>query len=395
MILKYVFYPFAFFLLLLCFSGCKPKADAFIRDSQGTANEPVMRFTRQYSGTAGSADSGAAGEETTIKETHVSTVFELPVIGASGYAAIDLPLYLAPGEHAVIVDNVKAGQGFTILDEVNGYWYITVNNSAGWIFNRLCMINIPDVIPSIVHDNTNTYSSLFRSSKIEIPNVTGTALYNAKDFNRRLAREEFIAPVLYGMAEKLYNAQKAALANGHTLIIYESFRPHDAHQIVFDNFTELINKNAVVRQGVTSGWFTRNWFIAPAPYNHQRGSAVDISLGTVIDRITVTAGIYQYTHVARFSEFPMQSAMHELSGASAIFTEPMLSSDNVRWRTATFLPNVTEGTKILFKYMTEALMSPLCSEWWHFNDLEATELAIANNVLGKYQIEKSYSLPVN
>ena len=380
----------ALVLLFLIFSGCQPKAGVFNRSSSGGVSVPTMRFSQQ-----GNEDSGAVSAiEVNRIEAYVPTVLELPVIGATGFAAIDLPLYLVPGEHAVVIETLSAGQGFTILDEIKDWWYIVFNNTAGWVTYNLCMINIPDVIPSIVQDNTNTYASLFRSSKIDIPNVTGLALYNAKDFNKRLGREEYIAPVLYGMAKKLHRAQQAALANGHTLIIYEAFRPHDAHQIVFDNFTTLINRNAVVRQGVTSGWFTRNWFLAPAPYNHQRGSAVDVSLGIIIDKETVTMGGHKFTHVVRFSEFQMQSEMHELSGASAIFTEGIISSDNVRWRTATFFPHVTEGTRILFNYMTGSDMSPLCSEWWHFNDLEATSLAIENNVVGKFQIEKSYSLPV-
>ena len=38
------------------------------------------------------------------------------------------------------------------------------------------MINLPDIIPSIIYDDTNSYSSLFKSSGIDIPNVTGKKL---------------------------------------------------------------------------------------------------------------------------------------------------------------------------------------------------------------------------
>jgi len=343
-----------------------------------------------------SSDTGIDNEffQTDITYNSLSTIFELPVIGATGFAAIDLFLFSAPDKNASIAGELNAGQGFTILNEVKDFWYVSVNNLTGWVTSNLCMINIPDIIPSIVQDNTNTYSSLMRSSQIDIPNITGHALYNAKDFNLRLGREEYIAPVLYQMAAKIFDAQKTALANGHTIIIYESFRPHDAHQAVFENFEELINTNAAVRRGVSSGWLFSGWFLAPSPYNHQRGTAVDVSLGVILEKETVVAGGFQFTRVLKYSEFPMQSQMHELSADAVIFTTSIYSRDDIAWRSAVYLDTVTEGTRILHNYMTGSGLTPLASEWWHFNDIEATALATANDVLGKFQIEKSFSLPV-
>lgn len=375
---------------LLCFLNCQPRAEKLNTEQFEHANviiDPVMKFTED--------ETSENTVEVKIMEPYTPKVFELPVIGATGIAGTRLPLYLVPGENAFIVDYLGAGRGFTILDEIKDWWYIVTGNTAGWVMNSLCLINIPDIIPSIVHDNTNTYSSLFRSSWVDIPNVTGLALYKAKDFNRRLGREEYITPVLYGMAEKLYIAQQNAVANGHTIIIYEAFRPHDAHQIVFNNLSELIKTDPYVLEGLTSSWYTLNWFLAPSPYNHQRGTAVDASLGIIIDKKIIKTGAYEYTHVASFSEFTMQTPIHELSGAAAIFTAPVFSRDDVSWRSAVFCDYVTEGTRLLFNYMTGAGLTPLASEWWHFNDLINTDIAVANNINGRFQIEKSYSVPVN
>ncbi len=87
------------------------------------------------------------------------------------------------------------------------------------------MVNLPDLIPSIQYNITNNTKSLFTSSGHTIPNVTGQVLYESRDMNDRLGKEEYIVPVLYSMAGKIMNAQKAALADGNTLVIYEGFRP--------------------------------------------------------------------------------------------------------------------------------------------------------------------------
>src|SRR5690606_3756850 len=96
---------------------------------------------------------------------------------------------------------------------------------AGWLQHKYCFINLPDIIPSIIYDNTNTYASKFASSGFEIPGISDQALYSGKTYNERLAKDEYIMPVLYSMAPKIYMAQQLALLEGNALKIYESFRP--------------------------------------------------------------------------------------------------------------------------------------------------------------------------
>jgi D-alanyl-D-alanine dipeptidase len=245
----------------------------------------------------------------------------------------------------------------------------------------------------MIYDNTNTYSSLLRSSGIDIPNITGKALYEGKDFNVRLGREEFISPVLYSMAGKVFAAQQAALADGNTLVIYEAFRPSDAHDKVHENFTNLVNANPFVRSGITANSFNIRWFLAAAPYNHQRGTAIDTSLAKIDSYETKTTGDYLYTHITGHTEYPMQTAMHELSVAAAVFDASVHARSTTAWIGAAISDKATAGTVLLQRYCTGAGLTPLASEWWHFNDLISTAVAIEMENEGTYFIEKTHSRP--
>jgi D-alanyl-D-alanine dipeptidase len=309
-------------------------------------------------------------------------VFELPVAGASGYAAVELTLY-GPGEDGPI-GTLKAGTGFTILRESNQWWQVRLEDETiGWVLHSSCLINLPDVIPSIVYDNTNTYGSRLKAVGKDITGVTGAALYKAKDYNGRLGKEQYIVPAMYGMAPKIAAAQKAALAENNTLVIYEAFRSTEAHNVVYNSLTKLVASDKEVYNGMTGNSFTMGWFLAPAPYNHQRGTAIDVSLAKVVRTETKTVGSYGYTEVAEHTEYPMQTPIHELSLKSTIYT-------NIN--SVTLMPNVTEGSKLLQKYCVAAGLSPLASEWWHFNDVAETNESIALGVTGGFSTEASFSV---
>jgi len=319
--------------------------------------------------------------------------FELPIAGATGYAAVDLKVYRTAGDLRSEIFSLQPGQGFTILREENDWWNIEVGNIIGWVMHRYCLINLPDIIPSIVYDNTNTYNSLFRSSGFSVPSVTGTALYEGRDFNARLGRYEYISAVLYRMAPKIFAAQQAALAHGHTLIIYEAFRPAEAHDRLHEELSFLVETNPIVMEGVTANMFSLIWFLAPSPYNHQRGTAIDVTLGRIYSWETRVTGDYTYVHVNEYSEFIMQSPLHELSAVSAIFSPTVSARSPTVWRDAFISDKATDGTILLIKYCTDAGLTPLASEWWHFNDLESTDVATEIRSIGRYNIMNTYSRP--
>ena len=319
-------------------------------------------------------------------------IFELPVAGASGYAAVNLPLFTNASANANITRSLPPGQGFTILEHQGHWWYVSVNNTRGWIRNELAMINIPDVIPSIVQNNTNTYSSLFRSSGFDIPNITGQALFQMRDFNARLGRYEFIAPVLFGTAKKIMKAQQAALADGNTLVLYEAFRPAEAHNFLHEHFSYLAYTNPIVYAGITERPFNIRWFLAESPYTHQRGTGIDVSLARIENYVIRTTGDYAFIHITGYTEFEMQSPMHELSVASVVFRDAVHSRSPDTWRDTEFADAATYGTRLMHRYLTDAGLTPLASEWWHFNDLEFTDFNCTENV-GEYFIESSFSVP--
>ena len=327
-----------------------------------------------------------------------SGVFELPVSGATGWAAINLPLHANAGEHSPVIATLTAGQAFTILEEIGDWWYVEVTAASGqiingWVVNKLCLINLPDILPSIVYNITNATHSLFRSSGRYIPNITGRVLYQARDFNVRLGREEYIAPVLYGMAPKIAAAQQAALADGNTLILYEAFRPADAHNAVHDNLLHLYNTDPVIRAGISTPPWNIRWFLAAAPYNHQRGTAIDVNLGRIdFYEIRVT-GDYAFIHISGHTQFAAQTPMHELSIAAVVFRTPVHARSLTAWKEAEFSPRATPGTILLHRYLTGAGLIPLASEWWHFNDLVHTDLAVEMNITGEFSTERTFSRP--
>ena len=188
-------------------------------------------------------------------------ILELPVSGATGWAASTMPLRSEPNRSADVVLNLAPGQGFTILAEYGDWWNVRLggigglskaNSVSGWVLHRGCFINLPDVIPSVVFDITNAYSSVKRSGGYEIPNITGYALYEARAFNHRLGRYEFIVPVLYSTSLRIFQAQQSALADGNTIIIYEAFRPRITQQSVVNNLQLLMDSNAVVRRAINT-----------------------------------------------------------------------------------------------------------------------------------------------
>ena len=316
---------------------------------------------------------------------------ELPVQGATGYAATGIPLYAAPdpGPDDEPLADWQPGQSFTILAEQGDWWQVQAGEQTGWVRHDFCLINLPDVIPSLVYRDTNSEASLFRASGYEIPGVTGQALYDARSYNARFGQEIANMAVLYATAKKLADVQARALAEGYTLVLYEGFRPYDTQVTVANALEALAAENETVRAGIDTEPWSIGWFIAGGVSNHQQGYAVDVSLARVTGTADETCGPYAYTRVTGYEELAMPTAMHELSAAAASLAEPVASRDRDAWRQADPAPAMTEGALLLQSYCTAAGLTPLASEWWHFNDLDRLavvdsswrgEFALAENV---------------
>lgn len=290
--------------------------------------------------------------------------FEMPVNGSTGYS------YCSQ-------NGMEAGEAFLILSANQSDRTLTIHKQDGEIIDipmTSCFINLPDVIPSIVYNDTNSYHSIFRTSGNDIEGVTGEAMYDSLRFNERLNYNEYTMPILYEAAESLARIQHRALSRGDTLILYQAFRPYSCQVQVRNGFSSALNNNSSLRTGL--GNWSESWFIAQGISNHQVGGAVDITLGRVVD----TQCYYQqenychYCQVTEYEMYEMQSQMHELSA---------LSVDTV-----TDVPE--EQRRLQNMFLCEG-WDTIRSEWWHFDCVHAM-----NNMTGysdgNFSIEEIVSI---
>ncbi len=317
--------------------------------------------------------------------------FELPLNGATGYASINANIRAKASSNSSIVTKLSPGEGFKIISEEGEWLKISANGKTGYINSTCCMVNLPDIVPSIVYDDTNSYSSLFKSSEIDIPNVTGKQLYNNKAYNKRLSKEQYMMPVMYDMAKKIMKAQELAKEDGYSLKIYETFRPYEAQSKVAKNLSKLMKSNKTVYNGINGGGWNEGWFIAQVLSNHQRGIAMDVSLVKINDYKAAKCGTYKYMNITDYTEETMPTEMHELSNKAISMQYAVDSNSKTAWKDVPMAKGMTDGAKRLRNYCVEAGLSPLCSEWWHFNDLDAREKIGNNYSTGRYFVSECFS----
>jgi len=334
---------------------------------------------------------------------------ELPVVGATGFASVDLYLWqdlpasnackVASGANAstaAVVAELFHGTSFVILQESGDWWQVRTEfrdssgGKVGWVEHRYCLINLPDVIPSMIYNDTNSDSSVFMASYTEIPGITGMPLYHqsAKKYNSRLDRDEYMMPVLYTMAKKVCKAQHNALASGNTIVLYEGYRPQDTQMTVVSGVRKLAAANAKVQAGISTYPWSISWFIATGISNHQQGYAMDISLARVYKSHVETIDGYEYVQVDEYQEYFMPTPIHELSQLACTYTAPVNMLSETAWQSATMSAAMAknEPAKAMQGYCTLASLTPLASEWWHFNDLNAYQSTSARRSTGNYDI---------
>jgi len=291
-----------------------------------------------------------------------------------------------PMEGALLA--LEPGTAFRILKESGDWWQVRAQGTTGWVEHRYCLINLPNVVPSMIYNDTNAYSSVFVSSGKNIPGITGKALYQAKTDNPRLGRREFLMPVLYTMAKNVCRAQQNALAEGNTLVLYEGFRPYTAQMAVVRGLSALARKDGDVNAGISTKPWSISWFIATGASNHQQGYAMDVSLAKVTKAHAARIGGYSYVQVDEYEEYAMPTPIHELSMAAATYTKPVAIFSDTAWRKATLAPAMAANQPALAlqRYCTSAKLTPLASEWWHFNDLLAQRQTKDWPSRGDYQV---------
>ncbi len=319
--------------------------------------------------------------------------FELPLDGATGYASVELNVHSMPERNAPVFMTLLPGQAFQILGQKDEWLHMVYAGQEGYVRTLYSMINLPDVIPSIIYKHANASASMLVASAKNIPNITGEKLYDALHYNERFQEQSYIMPILFSTALKIQAAQKMALLDNNSLVIYETFRPFEVQRRISNNLSTLMKKDAEVRKGLTSPPWGIRWFISMGTSNHQRGYALDVSLAKVEEMETLYAGTYAYTRPKRYAEYIMPSAMHELSVEAVVFAFPVDSRSSTAWQSAAPAKGMTQEALLLQKYFTQNGFTPLASEWWHFNDL-ATGMAVSERKSdGKYYVSSLVSAP--
>ncbi|MDY6309513.1 MAG: hypothetical protein SPL71_15955, partial [Oribacterium sp.] len=259
------------------------ETDAATGETKARKKSVISIFLRNQLAEESSVADNTKSLMTSIETPVTSDGFELPVAGSTGFASVDLSVSDASGN---VMKQIPAGMGFTILrdDETSStFWIRLQDGTEGSVPSLFVLVNLPDLIPSMVYNDTNSVSSIFMSSGVALPNVTGQQLYNAKFYNPRFERDEFVMPVLFPMAKKVMKVQQNVLKDGNTLVLIEAFRPHDTQTLISTTLQQLSDSNQTVHEGLFHGSWTINWFIAKSWSNHQRGCAVDVTLARVND----------------------------------------------------------------------------------------------------------------
>lgn len=358
-------------------------------DSNNTVDIPSIPQTQTLAQEVATDTPAESEHENEVIPQLYEGEFELPLQGATVYTLANTSLYDESGAKK----SITAGTSLQIISEENGKLTVkTEDGFTGLINSYECMLNLPDVIPSIIYMDTNSSESLMMSSGYEIPNVTGKQLYDVEQYNERLGRTEFNMPIIFETAKKVMAAQKAALSEGYSLCIVETYRPLDAQQAISSNLKSLASSEPAVLNGIVGNGWNESWFIAQSVSNHQRGYAMDLTLVKVNETEICTSGSYAYVNVSKYEEVQMPSQIHELSDASIALAYGVKSSSATAWKNVPLASSMNDVAIRLQNYCVNAGFTPLASEWWHFNDLDARNSNSGSLSNGEYFLQTNLSV---
>lgn len=284
---------------------------------------------------------------------------------------IDQPVYSEPeAAEELELGTAPAGSAWCVLGQEGRYFKIRYDGQDAYIDSEMCMINLPEYIGNLCqYDITNSYSAIYLVHEYGIDNVSGTVIEGYEDV--QVGENAYLVPLVYPAAQKLIKAGLDAKAKGYTIKIYDSFRPQDATDSIYER-TKIILGNPVPdhtfngkpadnlswigwdpdnggwmdpvpifgeltyrRLMTNNGSYSLSSFLAPGISRHNYGLAMDL---TLVD--------------SNGAEVPMQTSMHDLS-----------------WYSAVEINNA--NANILRDIMFGAGFAGITSEWWHFQDNDA------------------------
>ncbi len=286
--------------------------------------------------------------------------FERDIHNATGFPAVEVNIRQRATSNSPKLGTLEPGTPFRILEEEGKYWKVVYDNDkVGYVYYDYCMINLPDVEPSIIYNITNAEGSIYKSSGVELPIINGMKLYSAgKVWNERLERYEYIVPVTYKTAKRISVAESYALQDGYTLKIYDAYRPSHvtkwisaALKFIYLRYPE-VKYNIDYSIGASGTVYTwgQKYFLAQNVSKHNTGSAIDVTLA---DKVTG-------------EEVEMPTEMHELSTKAIKYYKP-----GVPKIPANYSKEMNYYAKKLDGYCTSAGLTTIPGEWWHFQDTSA------------------------
>lgn len=142
----------------------------------------------------------------------------------------------------------------------------------------------------------------------------------------------------------------------------------------------LMTESAEIAANIETSPWSKGWFISQGLSNHQRGLAIDVTLAKIDKTERLVMGDVQYNNILEYTEYNMQTPMHELSIDSTSLKSPVSSTSKTAWKTVATSSKMTTGSVKMREYFEKNDLTPIASEWWHFNDLDNIVKAKATGV---------------
>ncbi len=281
--------------------------------------------------------------------------FDAPLEGAVGFAAATIQLTAVDG---LAGGTVKPGQSFTIRADRGDTWIVTAGSVGGGLDPRLALVNLPDLVPSLVLPGESAPG--YRSSGTPI--LAGTDALIAP--NARFGTPLPYLPVSLATAQKLQRAQRAALADGNTLIVYATWHSEATQQALAESMVAAYDAQPRVRAGIDGDGWDLAWFLPSAADLAGAGDSVEVGLGKLSAPVEPWKPGKPYRATAAVPA-SMPTAARELSRAAATTLRPPQPGQ------ATPSAPLNDAAHTLIRYGQAAGLSVAPSAWWRFDDPQA------------------------
>lgn len=245
------------------------------------------------------------------------------------WAVTELELTDETGE---VTGSMESGVGYK-AEVVDDTVYVNSGDISGYADHEYIMVDLSDYMQGetlfYIHYAVSAFATINGHC---IDNYAGQKFYPYA----KKADDTFYVPLLLPVAQRLRQAEDAALSLGYTLKIYDAYRPYSVTQKTHQLAEDFLNANpsymSYITAPVNGTSYDLDWFLARTESRHNYGVAVDIAL---CDAET------------RKNELK-QSQLLELSTKS--------------------IPDMSNNQSMLLReIMIKSGFDTLASEWWHFD----------------------------